>query len=305
MNDAATMAPPITPPPNSAQTEPKQPAQAPPAQAPWLQYITNENVRNSDVLKSLHKIEKPEQALNELATMYHNIQPLVGKRSPNANSPDEEILLYRDSSGVPKESTEYGKIEPIQVGNQTVSLPEELDELIKEIAVSRKLTKGDYQAVGKKLLENIAKTPEMCEQALNEKYGAAAMHINKATTALLDSVPENLKNDLTKSGIVNNPTFRELMSFLASRQTESSLINTGNAQATQQTTDPQHLTSKITNLTSEINKMMREGRGTFDPAMIEKKRELQEAYMQMNNLYNGNAGQKPNVPYSFGNLGGR
>lgn len=276
MSDQAVATPPLSTEPSGANPSATPPAQqeGQPSQPQWMNWISDPKIKESGVIKNLSAHTEPEKAFAELAKMYVNVQPLIGRGGLKQDSTDEEVLQFRN------QFTPGGKekFKPIQGLNGT-KLPDEVNELLLDFASSRKLSQADYEAAQKMLLDGVANAPIAMKADLAEKYGEANVQkIMDSSDRIIKMLPQELQN-VTNEMLGNNSVFRQVMAFMSQYFGESSYSETGAGIPSSQPSAPakKDYNAEINQANADYIKAYREaGNNQYDPNVIQAQKKLNE-----------------------------
>ena len=210
---------------------PVEPQATPPTTTPtptegdspkWMEWIGDEKIKQADVIKRLQAHKEPEKAFAELAKMYVNAQPLIGRGGLKPDSKDEEVLQFRQQFA-PSKREEY---KPIQTINGA-SLPAPLNDILLDFAEARKLSQADFEYAQKMLMDGVTNAPKVLESELTNRYGQSSVkQIMDSSDRVINMLPDEIKQGLIQSS-ANNPWVRQAMSFFSQYFGESTFSEVG------------------------------------------------------------------------------
>lgn len=160
----------------------------------WLNGLSDEELKNS---KTLHKFPDVER----LAKSYVEAEKRISNSIPLPKDENDEETLD-------KILTRLGKPASVDEYENPDGMDEETKHLLTEIAHKSKLTKKQYNAFAKMLLE---KQKAVVEQGLNKTRQELGESFTKVES-LLDKISPEIKSSLYKSGLVADPAFMKSFS---------------------------------------------------------------------------------------------
>lgn len=155
----------------------------------WIESLADEELKNSKTLYKFPDIERLAKSYVEAEKRISNSIPL-----PKDENDEETYDRILTRLGKPASVDEYDKLDGID---------DETRKMLAEAAHEGKLTKRQYNAFVKRLLD---KQKSVVEQGLTKTKEVLGESYEKVNN-LLDKIAPDIKEALHKSGLVANPAF--------------------------------------------------------------------------------------------------